>query len=405
MHKWECIVNNGFGDKNNVYAWAIKEYKDYIYIGTLNSRGCQIYRSKTGNSGTWKKVSIDGFSKNKKLTGIRNLIVYKNLLWAVAGSWDHGAQVWVTNGEKTDNNKLCWKKASEKGFGKGRNIPTIRSVCVYKDKLYIGTRSKDIPRIYRYNGPKDFENIDYKKWDCINEDWKQNPGHNPYLKLAGQMIVFKPQYKKEYLYVGVYIDAIPLIYQFFEKPSFKNLLNIFRLALLRCEIWRYDCKKWEKVSKNGFGKSNSMALCSQVLDGALYYGTHNFFGAEIWKTSDGVNWEQVVRRGFRIPFNFGFWGMQIYDNKIVIGTMNSFFGTQIWSSMSNNPRSNNDFTRISQYGINGSLISNLIRLRKQDGVQELEPFKDFLYAGTASWLSYAIKKDNSGCEVWRISQI
>jgi hypothetical protein len=49
-------------------------------------------------------------------------------------------------------------------------------------------------------------------------------------------------------------------------------------------------------------------------------------------------------------------------------------------------------------------LFNLFSIRKQDGVSELEPYRGNLYAGTASWMSYALKRKSSGCEVWRISQ-
>ncbi|UCF11707.1 MAG: hypothetical protein JSW06_06560 [Thermoplasmatales archaeon] len=406
MQNWERVVNQGFGDNNNVYAWSIKEYKKYLYIGTLNSMGCQIYRSKTGDFGTWEKISIDGFDKNAISAGVRNMCVYQNLLWVVTGSWYHGAQVWVTNGEISDKNGILkWKKASENGFGYGSDIPTIRSICIYKDKLYVGTRSKDFARIYRYDGLNSFEEINPNKWICINKDWMDNKEHNPHLKLAGQMIVYNTSPGKEYLYVGVYIDAIPLIYQFMEEPSLKNFLNIIRLIFLKCEIWRYDGNYWEKVIKNGYGKLNVMSLSARILNGSLYYGTFNMAGAEIWKTSNGIKWKRVVKRGFRKPFNLSVWGMQIYNNKIVVGINNPLMGCQVWASTTDNPNSNKDFEQISNYGMNSNIIKNFLRFKKQDGIQELESFKGSLYIGTASWMSYALKKKSSGCEVWRISNI
>lgn len=406
MSKWECIVKNGFDDKNNVYAWSIKKYKDHLYIGTLNIKGCQIYRSNTGDFGTWIKVGINGFSKSAINAGIRNMIVYKNLLWVVTGSWDHGAQVWVTNGEKSNNGKILkWKKASENGFGEGEKVPTIRSVSVFQDKLFIGTRSIDCPRIYRYNGSLNFNEIDPTKWEYINEDWKQRPDFDPYLLLAGHLIVFRSSNNKEHLYSGVYIDAIPLVYQFLEDPSIKNFVNIFRLIFLKCEVWRYDGKIWEKVNKKGFGKNNIMALTGGILDDTLYYGTHNLLGGEIWKSKDGINWEQVVKRGFGNPFNTGFWGMQIFNERLIIGTQNPLNGCQIWASTTNNPKTKKDFIKINQDGMSKGKISNLLHIKKQDGIQEIESFKGHLYIGTASWLSYALKRAGSGCEVWRIKKI
>ena len=406
MKKWELVACQGFGDKNNVYAWSIKEYKDYLYVGTLNSNGCQVYRSQTGNFGTWQKVNFDGFDKNALSAGVRNMYVYNNLLWVVTGSWYHGAQVWVTNGKiKNKNGLLNWKKASENGFGHGRNIPTIRSICVFKNKLYVGTRSKDFARIYRYEGDNNFNKINSKKWKCINEDWIDSKKHNPHLKLAGQMTKYQTSAGKQYLYVGVYIDAIPLIYQFLEKPTLKNFLEIIRLIFFKGEIWRYNGDYWEKVIQSGFGKFNSMMLCSTMLKDSLYFGTFNIAGAEIWKTEDGVNWNRVIKRGFRKIFNLGAWGMQKYNDKLIIGMQNPLYGCQVWASNSNNPNSQDDFTRISKYGMRERKFTDFLKFNKPDGIQELESFKGSLYIGTASWISYAMKKKSSGCEVWRINNI
>ena len=47
-YRWEQVVDLGFGNPNNLHAWSMKKYKDFIYVGTRNViDGCQIYRSNT----------------------------------------------------------------------------------------------------------------------------------------------------------------------------------------------------------------------------------------------------------------------------------------------------------------------------------------------------------------------
>lgn len=34
--EWEQVVDQGFGNINNLHAWAMKEYKGFLYAGTRN---------------------------------------------------------------------------------------------------------------------------------------------------------------------------------------------------------------------------------------------------------------------------------------------------------------------------------------------------------------------------------
>ena len=66
MYEWEQVNEEGFGDLTNDYAWAMHGYDDYLYVGTLNTNvseppnstndGLEIYRSPTGNLGSWEQV-------------------------------------------------------------------------------------------------------------------------------------------------------------------------------------------------------------------------------------------------------------------------------------------------------------------------------------------------------------
>ena len=401
---WEQVVDKGFGDKNNVYIWSMKKFNGFLYIGTINDvKGCQIYRSESGNKGTWKQVNESGFGHGLDSAGARNMIVYKNLLWVVTSSWRIGTQVWITNGEENKNGLLNWEKANKNGFGDGKNVPSSRSICVYKNKLYVGSRGIDSPRIYRYEGPTDLEGIDPNKWNWINEDWQENPDHNPYLFLPGEMIKYKAKDGKEYLYVGVYIDAVPLIDPLLTKFTIKNLKNLVKMIFLRCEIWRYDGNSWGEVIKKGFGRSNTMALAAQELNNILYFGTHNMLGAEIWKTEDGTNWSQIAKRGFGKIFNFGVWGIYKYRNRLIVGTENPISGCQIWASITENPKKQKDFVKINTSGMKKKIF-NHFRL-KQDGIQEFEVFKGKIYTGTACWMSCATRITGPGCEIWRIDHL
>ena len=56
---------------------------------------------------------------------------------------------------------------------------------------------------------------------------------------------------------------------------------------------------WKQSNINGFGdKANSGVLALSTFAGQLYAGTSNDTGAQIWRSSDGSNWNSVMTAGF-----------------------------------------------------------------------------------------------------------
>lgn len=401
---WEQVVDDGFGSRDNAFAWSMEEYHGYLYVGTrTDCQRCQIHRSQTGDEDTWEQVIEDGFDEAFPSDGVRNMIVYKDLLWAVTDSWQYGTQVFVTDGEDDDHDGILnWKKANENGFGKGNEVQSSRSLRAYKDKLYIGARSSEGPLIYRYDGPTEFENIQPDNWSIINQEMLENPDHNPLQVLPGMMMNFTAKDGKEYLYLGIWEEPVPLFEEFLRTHKLKDLLKFLTYPFWKCEIWRYDGIIWEEIAEDGFGNINVAAISAQVLNGTLYFGTSNVLGIEMWKTSDGENWTQIIRRGFGQPLTQWLWRMHIYEDKLIFGTFNPIRGFQIWASTNDNPLSQEDFFQINMDGMGRGLFP----LIKQDGVRVFETFKGHLYAGTASFMDFLIKRvKGTGCEVWRLEHL
>lgn len=56
----------------------------------------------------------------------------------------------------------------------------------------------------------------------------------------------------------------------------------------------------------------------------------SFFGADLWKTKDGIYWEPVTLNGFDNPRNYGFRTMsKPTDDSLLIGTANPFDGLEV----------------------------------------------------------------------------
>jgi hypothetical protein len=410
LPNWERIIDSGFGNKHNICLWSMKEYKGYLYAGTLNFKdGCEIYRSRTGDKNTWEKVNENGFGIKNRCDGARTMLVYEDILWVVTHSTRHGSQIWVTNGEYDDNRRLLkWRKANINGFGEGEMIPASRAMAIYKKKLYVGTECKGrLPRIYRYDGTADFDDIKPDRWIWINNNWENDFFNISKIFLIGDILIFRASDNNEYMYMSIYSDDIAyIIGEFRRHPNLKNILEFFKFFYkMRCNIIRYNGKKWEKVSKPGFGKKNIMTMASLLFKDTIYFGTTNILGGEIWKSDDGLNWIRIMKRGFCFPFNISVWRMHSFENKLIVGMQNQWLGSQVWASKNEKPVSNKDFIQIAKTGMEDKIYYNPLKL-KQDGIRTFETFKNQLYVGTASDMNiFFSNKIGPGCQIWRIKSI
>ena len=60
-------------------------------------------------------------------------------------------------------------------------------------------------------------------------------------------------------------------------------------------------------------------------------------GFDLFVTSDGEQWEAVVRDGLGDPYNYGARTFTIFDDALYIGTANPYFGAQLWRVSMDSP--------------------------------------------------------------------
>jgi len=309
--------------------------------------------------------------------------------------------VWVTNGTE-------WKMANVPGFGE--NHQSIRGMAVFNGKLYVGTERNingEGACIYRYTGPTDFDSIDPNAWEKVLE----LPANES--TTFSVLEVFNGS-----LYAGTFqVDFSSTL----SGPEAVNLSD-------GCEIWRSstgDPRTWEKVVGDGasvpagFGNENNTGVLSmEVFKGKLYVGTYNFKDrAELWRTSDGLNWEPVILHGLG-DNNFYVWSMLVMDGELFIGTMNPFTGCEIWRSSTGDPGT---WEKANVDGMDGEMmftppasifIPGLIA--DQYGIRNMVEYDDSLFVGTASWADFLDRtirnldpswpglSQNVGCEIWKL---
>jgi len=215
-----------------------------------------------------------------------------------------------------------------------------------------------------------------------------------------------------------------------DMAIFNNYLYIgtWQSPLNGCEIWRYDGTNLVQVvgpnaaTKGGFNNRNNWGVgCMKVFTNTegkthLYVGTTNSDWTEngfcqIWRTEDGIHWEQVMDKGFRDSGedwrvrNGYLWRMEVFQDQLYAGTFNlpigitSYRGCQLWRTSTGNDLSWEKV--ILPNGNNGNGFGE----RQNYGIRGLVNWNDqYLYVGTATsflQIPFTAHTHIEALEVWR----
>lgn len=145
---WNSVNTNGFGNVNNTDIASLSEFNGYLYAGTRNpSQGGELWRSSNGLD--WTPVFTGGLGNaaNGRLYG---LIAFDNRLYLVFSNLTTGAEVWQSADGST------WKRIAEPGWGDSDNQFADyfdRGAAVFNNSLYIGTaNSANGGEVWQYVG-------------------------------------------------------------------------------------------------------------------------------------------------------------------------------------------------------------------------------------------------------------
>ena len=203
--KWEAVDTAGFGDKDNEYVPIFAEFQGMLYAGTYNPKGPQIWRSQTGDPGTWQKVISS--STNNDSAG---LIVFKNQLYAIFSTLGMTSPmtVWHTvDGVKWEQVEFSENTCSFPG-----------GFSVYKDALFIGMLNCS-------TGSEIWWTEDGKVWKVTGQNGFNTPG----LAMVTTL--------------GVYQD---------------NLVALAVDMHTGMEVWESaDGQQWKQVNQDAFGSLHS----------------------------------------------------------------------------------------------------------------------------------------------------
>ena len=172
--------------------------------------------------------------------------------------------------------------------------------------------------------------------------------------------------------------------QSFSMAVYNNALYVGTENNSGCEVWRYDGpdrSDWTQINSNGFGSSaNAIAVSMAEYKSNLYVGVINvLYGAEVWEY-DGAVWTQVASGGFGRGSNLQWpFVMEVFDDKLWVGTGDWLANhAELWVY---------DGSTWSQMNITGFGDS------RNDYIRSLAVYKGSLYAGTYN--------EDDGGELWR----
>ncbi len=287
---WQTVTTNGFGDANNDEFHSFANFSGYIYTGTLKSvaGAAEVWRSQTGAAGTWTQVSTDGFGDPNN-TSIRAMTAFGNYLYAGTENFTTGTEIWRTA------DGTSWSQANTDAFG-GTLYTDTRALDVYNNQLYAGT--EDIT-----NGAGIFRTSNGTSWTQVvtgGFDGVDNTN-----------VLFLEEFGG-YLYAGT-INANG------------------------AEIWRSatgNSGTWSRVVNAGFGTATNTWISYQgaVVNNIFWAGTRKAGGggaAQLYYSTNGTTWIQEGTDGFGDAENYALFAITFKD-MLYIAFSNATSGAEVW---------------------------------------------------------------------------
>jgi len=322
---WQKVVSNGFGDSSNDYAWSMKTFKGKLYVGTLNVlKGGEIWSSPNGESGSWQKVYN---ARSGATVGIRNLFNDKDQALYACTVDTNGAEILRT----TDGKK--W--VTVKWGAENRENTAFRGIVQFGEYFYAGGGDGKA-QLYRSKNGLDWNRVwtksNFESTKVLDPKTGIMVTNNV---MIGELVVFQNQLYAFTWTKGLkYRDILERAFGYNVDTS--TLVSISPGAF---EVWRSsDGLDWEKVVGKDDAYGNGMGFClkdpeglaneavssAMVFKGYLYLGTVNDDArSSLWRTSDGTRWTKVVNfYDMGEEANYYTWRMISFQDKLFVGVMN-----------------------------------------------------------------------------------
>ena len=347
--------------------------------------------------GSWTKEAGAGFGSGSDSFMAWPMADYKGALYVGVGN-KKGSEVRVKNGSS-------WGvvAGSALGFGNANNM-AILCMKVYNNKLYAGTLN--------YNQGCEIWCYDGGNWTEVIGGSVYGPGFG----YPSNMAAFCMEVHANKLYIG----------------TLNLSVTAWPPSSLGAQIWTYDGAICQPDMSGGFGDTRNYAVTAlKEYNGTLYAGTlcvaPNYLltswwtvdvilssqGCQLWSLG-ASSWNKVAGDGFGRMENAAVGCMEVFDNKLIIGTASGIGTISVTFSPS---VSLDDFSwKSAGLGVYGYTSGGLTAI-KQSGLEDANDFgilamivapingKDYLLAavdravdngsGTTSLSGYVAAYDGS----------
>ncbi len=312
-----------------------------LYVA--ESENARIQKFAPGVPG-WVQSNINGFGSPRNL-GILSLTPFHSRLYAGTFNPSTGAQLW-----RLDD--VGWTAVITDGFGSGRNVG-IDHLIEFNGYLYAGTWNYDYGQDQTYGGEV-WRSADGERWTRIADKGFGVPTNGEVFRFA----VFS-----DTLYAGTrsYAD---------DRGA---------------EIWRSRtgiAGDWNRAVENGLSNPrNSAVRTFEVFSDTLFAGISNYDeGGEIWRSTDGLTWTQVLTGGFGSAERISVAALASFENHLYASTTGGT-GAQVWRCQACD---GSDWEKVVADGFGN---------RDNSQASALEVFDNHLY--------FVVGNLTSGLEVWR----
>jgi len=296
---------------------------------------------------------------------------------------------------------LHWTQVNANGFDDANNA-WVGSWHEFKGQIYIGLNNF-------YTGIEVCSSSDGVNWNQVGGDGFGDP-NNVFLEDFEQFQcelyasietagppqvarIFRSSDGISWHQIGS--DGLGDVTNYFARLySFGSYLTAFTgNAITGMEIWTWDGSSWTQRMTNGIdGDANNVeSLPVGEFNGYLYISTANSVsGAELWRSSNGVDWAQVNNDGFDgDSHNIYVQSMQEFNGYLYAATYNDATGFELWRS----------FTGTSWSRVGGDGFGDNYNYRGR-----LIVFKYELYLIADNWdWTPSPSVPATGVEVWRSS--
>ncbi len=288
-----------FGNDNNWGVTSMAAFGGYLYAGTQNPFGFEIWRYdgtswlEVVGQGSGSSITAPGFGNINNI-GASSMISDGSFLYVGTNNSVDGCEIFAFNGTSWN-----WINPAYSGFGTSSNM-TASSMAVYDGYLYVGTFNPFGCEVWRHEGT----------------NWVPLLGGgagfgNTNNTIASAMFVYGAD-----LFVGTYnaVDGL--------------------------EIWYYDGSYWTVRAQHGSlgGIANNFVRSMLVYDSRLFVGVDNAGGCELYAFNGvGYGWTEVMGAGlsgsdgpgFGNPNNTQINCMAVLNSRLYAGTLNYADGCEI----------------------------------------------------------------------------